>query len=152
MEQLTLNREHEDQIAELRKELREGNLEVKNHGTGKTPIRWRSILSLALVLLIMGGAFYVIYFKPFSQVEEIDIADTSSFKQFTKEERNELTSLIQSMGNPLLPDEDEIDPGIPIGLNTTLTFRTASQNDLFEQIYTDLSRDAEIQQNQMVDS
>lgn len=152
MEGLRLNNEHQEKIVELKKDLREGKLDVRNHGSGKTPIRWRAITTFLFVLILGGGAFYVIYFQPFSTVEDDEIADTSSFKQFTKEERKKIDSLIQSMNNPLLPDESEIDPGIPIGNGATLTLRQQSNNNLMESIYDDLSKDAEVQQHQAVDS
>ena len=87
MEELKLNNEHEEKILELKKELKEGKLAVRNHGSGKTPIRWKSVITFLFVALLGIGSFYIIYFKPFSTVEDEVIADTSSFKKFTKEER-----------------------------------------------------------------
>lgn len=152
MEQLTLNNEHQLKITEIRKELREGKFEVKNKGMGKTPLRLRSVMPVILLLLIGFMTFYIIYFKPFSQVEEPVIEQSSSFTEFSKEERQKLDSLIQTMSTPLMNDGEGYEETIPIVSNTTLNVRKPFNNSLLEAIYSDLKKDATIQSNQVVDS
>jgi hypothetical protein len=142
MEQVKLNKEHENKISEFRRDLREGKFELRNRGKSGTPIRWRSLVSIAIILVLAVATFYVIYFKPFNVVHEPEFEDTSSFTQFTKEERERIDSLIQTMSTQLMPDEIEVDPGVPIGGGTTLSLRKGFKNDLMEKIYNDMSKDA----------
>lgn len=152
MEQLKLNNEHAHKIAELRVELRDGKLEIKNKGIGKTPFRFRVILPVITALAILFITLYIVYAKPFSEVEAPETEQASSFTQFTKEERKKLDSLIQTMSSQLTPELEQIDGNIPIGINTTISYRQPFTNELMEGIYTDLSKDASIQMSQAVDT
>jgi hypothetical protein len=152
MERLVLNNEHKIKITEIRKDLREGRFDVKNKGMGKTPIRLRSIIPVALILVIAFSAYYLIYYRPFSEVVDPTIEQSSSFTVFSKEERMKLDSLIQTMNSPLAPDEEGIDFSIPIINNTSLNVRNAFDNLLLESIHSDLTKDASIQLNQVADS
>lgn len=153
LEEISLNSEHEDKIDELKLALKSGEIEVRNHGKGKTPIRYKKVISNSLILLIGFLVFYIIYFKPFNNVGDQDLISTSSFKQFTKEERKEIDSLLQTVDTGFKVDDIEIDPGIPIyGGGPTLQLRKAFKNDLMESIYDDLSKDAAIHLSITLDS
>lgn len=144
MDQLVLNQEHILKIRELRKDLQEGKLEVKNIARGRTPIRWRSILTIAVFLLLAGSVFYVIYFKPFSGPDEYNMDSKSSFTELTVKERKEIDSLIKQMNKEYRPEMVENDPAILSGGGSNLILRKSFTNQLMEQIYADLSLDAEL--------
>lgn len=153
MEEVALNREHEYKITDLRKELREGELTVKNEAKGRAPIRWQSILSIVFILMIGGGAFYVFYYQPFSQVEDDPFTNSSSFAEFSREERIKIDSLLREVTRDPIPEEIEIDPVNPIiNGGPTLTIRKPFQNPRLEEIYQDWYADAKLKENYPNDS
>ncbi|MBL4861711.1 MAG: hypothetical protein JKY09_01670 [Crocinitomicaceae bacterium] len=152
MAKIQLNNEHQFKITDLRKELREGELQVRNHGQGRTPLRWKNMVSLSFVLLLVAAIFYIVKYKPFSSVEEPEFVYTTSFKRFTKEERKKIDSLLQTMNTAQLPEEVEIDPGIPFEGGVSLTLRKEFKNKLMEEIYSDLSKDADLKEQYATDS
>lgn len=146
MEGIELNKEHEHKIVDLKRELREGELEVRNHGKGRTPIRWKNVIFSTFILGIAAVVFVVIYFKPFSEVKDQQFTNSSSFKQFTKEERIKIDSLLQAMNGNKREEEIYYDQGVPlIGQSTTLTLRKEFKNPTMEGLYNDLIKDAENQ-------
>ena len=153
LEKINLNNEHEDKIDELKRQLKSGDIDVRNHGKGKTPIRFKKVISNLLILLIGALVFYVIYFKPFNKVEDQDLINSTSFKQFTKEERKRIDSLLQTVDTGFNVDDIQVDPGIPIyGGGPVLNLRKQLKNDLMESIYDDLSKDAAIHLSIKLDS
>lgn len=153
MEGVILNKEHEHKIVDLKRELREGELEVRNHGTGRTPIRWKNVVLTLFLLGVVAVVFIVINYKPFSDVKDQQFTNSSSFKEFTKEERIKMDSLLQLMNGNKREEEEYYDQGIPlIGQSSTLTLRKEFKNPIMERIYNDLAIDADNQATGYLDS
>lgn len=153
LEQIDLNREHEHKILDLKKELQRGELQVKNSASGRTPIRWRSVISSSIVLLLIGLTAYIIYFKPFNTVEEEVFANDTSFKDFTKEERIRIDSLLQEISHDKGPEEIDIDPNLPTySGGVSLVLRKAFTNKKMERVYDDLIKDADLKDTYPKDS
>lgn len=96
MEEIELNKEHEYKISDLKKELKQGELKVYNQGRGRTPIQWKTIVFTVISLLLVASVFYLIYFKPFSNNDN-EFTNESSFAKFSKEQQDEIDSLIREM-------------------------------------------------------
>lgn len=153
MELVKLNREHEYKILDLRHELKSGELTVHNHGKGRTPIRWKNVMSVLFILIIGGGVTYLIVYKPFSDVGTPELSNETSFKQFSKEERIQIDSLLRQMDGNIRSEDLNLDQGTPIlGQSTMLTLRSPFENKNMEAIYQDLIKDAEIQSQGYIDS
>ncbi len=146
MSHVQLNNEHLYKITDLRKDLRQGNLTVKNHKKGKTPIRVGPILSILLVAILIGGAIYLLVYQPYSKVEESDFSNKTSFREFTKEERIRMDSLLRVMDNPFdkPTDIDPLTTTVQTGVDIDLTLRKTFKNELMESIYQDLMKDVEL--------
>lgn len=153
LELIHLNKEHEDKLYELKTSLKKGKIEVKNQGEGRTPIRITKVVSNVVLLLIITAAALFIYSKPFSVVEDVETKYASSFKVFTKKERKEIDSLLQTLDNGFKIEEPSSDPGLPLySGGVTLQLRKDFVNKLMERIYDDLSKDAEISIGNIIDS
>lgn len=153
MELVKLNREHEYKILDLRRELKSGELSVQNHGKGRTPIRWRNAVMFLFLIIIGGGVTYLMVYKPFSDVEAPELSSETSFKQFSKEERAQIDSLLREMDGNIRSEDLTFDQSAPIiGNSATLTLREPFENENMEAIYQDLIKDAEIQEQGFVDS
>lgn len=153
MEKVELNREHEYKILDLRRELKSGELNVQNHGKGRTPIRWKNVVMATFLLSLVGFVIYVIAFKPFSDIEETAASKETSFKQFTKEERKQIDSLLRKIDGTIRPEDLNVDQAAPIiGNSSMLTLRVPFENKTMEAIYQDLMKDAEIQAQGLTDS
>lgn len=148
MSHIHLNNEHLYKLTDLRKDLRQGNLTVKNHKRGKAPVRLQSIVSIFILFILLGGAIYLIAYQPFSTVEEPDFSNKTSFREFTKEERIRMDSLLRIMDNPFDKPE-EIDPllaPVQTGVDVDLVLRKTFKNQLMESIYDDLMKDVELKE------
>jgi len=149
MSHVELNDEHMYKLTDLRKDLRQGNLTVKNHKKGRTPIRWKAIFTILFISLLVGSVIYLIVYQPFSTVKETEFSNNTSFKEFTKEERIRMDSLLREMDNPF-DKEDLIDPmisTIPTGVDIDLVLRKPFKNSQMESIYDDLMTDVELKEN-----
>lgn len=142
LELLDLNQEHQERITQFKRDLASGELKVRNttfvKGKGK-----RRILPALVLLSLSALVFWVVYFKPFNQKDAITDKRQSSFAELTEQERREIDSLVQTMNTGIIPDGEELDPGVFSG-GTVLSLRTAFQNELMEQIYEDHNRDARL--------
>lgn len=153
LEKLELNKEHQEKIKEFRAMLRQGELKVRNKGEGKTPFRWKPFLFTLLVLIIGGGAFYIIKYKPFSDPANKQIAvEGNAFKSFSKVERMRIDSLIKTMPGQKTFDQYEVDPGYFIDDGTNIQIRQHNPNNLMDKILEDYKRDVAIRLNQQVDT
>lgn len=149
MSHVELNNEHKYKLTDLRKDLRQGNLTVKNHKKGQTPIRWGSVLTMLMVTLLIGAVIYLIVYKPFNDVEKPVFSNNTSFREFTVEERIRMDSLLKVMDNPF-DKIDTIDPltmPIQTGVDVDLVLRKSFKNDRMESIYDDLMADVELKEN-----
>lgn len=148
MEEVTLNREHEYKIIDLRKDLAQGNLTVRNKAKGTTPIQWKTISTFLFIAGMGVFLFYIINYKPFSDVETPEFTNNTSFKQFSLEERKRIDSLLQEMNKKRQPEEMVIDYVDPFASNgTTLSLRKAFVNETMEGLYEDLIKDADLKVN-----
>jgi len=153
MEKVELNREHEYKILDLRRELHSGELKVHNLGKGKTPIRWKNVVMTAFLLSMIGFVAYVIAFKPFSDIDTPELSNETSFKQFSKDERKQIDSLLRQIDGNIHSEDLNFDQGAPIiGNSSMLTLRVPFENQKMESIYQDLVKDAEIQAQGLADS
>ncbi len=149
-----LNQEHAHKITDLWRDLRQGRLTVRNHKKGRTPIRWRAALSALFIAILLLGTVYILVFKPFSEVESTDLSSNTSFREFSKEERMRMDSLLREMDHPF-EKEDTIDPmlsPIPTGIDLDLTLRKPFTNRLMESIHEDLMDDVDLKINYPKDS
>jgi hypothetical protein len=149
MSLVNLNNEQLDQLNSLRKELKRGDLTVKNHKKGRAPVPMRGIFTALIVTLLIGAVLYLVIYQPFSEVEEDEFSNNSSFKEFTKEERIRMDSLLKEMDNPFdIPDSlDPIFQPVQTGVDIDLVLRKEFENERMETIYNDLMADVELKNN-----
>lgn len=149
MSHVELNEEHHYKLTDLRTDLRRGNLTVKNHKKGQTPIRWRSVLGMLVIALLIGFVIYLIAYKPFNEVKKPVFSNTTSFREFSKEERIRMDSLLKVMDNPF-DKKDTMDPlvaPVQTGVDVDLVLRKSFKNERMESIYDDLMADVELKEN-----
>lgn len=144
MENVEVHDEHAYKIVDLRRDLNIGELKVRNHAQGRTPIRWKSIITFIFVFGTAALVFWILYFKPFSEPEPDIFIDNSAFTEFSPEERKRIDSLLQEMDHNFDLNQIDIDPMNPFNnYGTALTFRNEFENLTMESIYQDLVLDAE---------
>ncbi len=144
IENVLVHDEHAYKIIDLRRDLNVGNLKVRNHAKGRTPIRWKSIITFLFVLGTGAFVFWILYFQPFSEPGPDDFVDNSSFTEFTLDERKRIDSLLQEMDHKFDLNPIEIDPMNPFNnMGADLTFRKEFENPTMERVYEDLVLDAE---------
>ena len=149
MSHVELNTEHLYKITDLRKDLRKGNLTVKNHKRGRTPIRWKALFTVLLVSLLVGSVVCLIVYRPFSEVTKPEFSNNTSFREFSKEERIRMDSLLREMDNPF-DKVDSLDPlmtPVQTGVDIDLVLRKSFKNERMESIYEDLALDSELKEN-----
>lgn len=145
MEEVELNKEHEDKINELRRELASGTWTVKNPTSGKLPSTIRKV-PLYLFLFFLGfAAFYIIYYKPFGELNSNELSEETSFKKFTIDERKEIDSLIRILEERSNPKES-IDDDLSQNYVAPVKNREPFTNQLLEKIYQDLLKDAALKE------
>lgn len=141
IELITLNEEHKVAIETLRSDLKSGRIKVKNTGFRSSQGSWKTRLMAILLIGIGLLTFWLIYFKPYSDKETIDIATNSSFKEFTKEERMSIDSLLTVIQPDRTLDGDKIElPDYAIG-DLDLVLRSPFKNNRAEQFYQDVLAD-----------
>ena len=153
LENIELNKEHEHKVVDLRNELITGDLVVRNHGKRKFNFRFGNLATFLFIVCVASLVGYVIYFKPFSEMEDVLFTNDTSFMQFSKEERLRIDSLLVAMKGQTAEDELRIDQGVPlIGDSDELTIRKSFENPTLERIYMDLIKDAEYREYLYQDS
>ena len=154
MELVQLNKEHAYKISDLRTELRDGRLSVRNSGSkGIAPIRWKTVITTSIILLFVFFVTYIIIYQPFSDVAGTELSDNTSFQQFSVEERKKIDSLLKEMNGNGLQNDIWIDQGIPIiGGSSTISIRAEFDNQNMEDIYQDLNKDAVLQEQGYIDT
>jgi hypothetical protein len=153
LEEIEMNKEHEHKVLDLRGELIAGNLAVKNHGKRKINFRFRNVAMFVFTITAVGLIGYLVFYKPFSRVEDVLFTNDTSFMQFSKEERLTIDSLLLAMKGQKAEDELRIDQGISlIGESDELTIRKSFENPILERTYKDLIMDAEYREDLYQDS
>lgn len=139
LEKLTLNPEHNYKINDLRNDLKLGHFKVQNTNTRKgITIPLRTILMSVFLIGIVSFAVYVITFKPWSDPDKPEIAKNSSFTSFTKEERQQLDSLLKIIQPARALSDEELDLGTYLGEELELIVRVPFKNEIVERYYGDL--------------
>ena len=152
MGEVELNKAHLIKLNSLRIELQTGKLSVQNHGEGRTPFRWKNSIGLTLIGLIVVFVCYIIYFKPFNDVEEQDFKDNASFRKFTVDDRMTMDSLIDVMNNEDFTEQYEVDPGIALSSGGAIGMQTDYKNTLMKRIQSDFTKDAILKDYYAMDS
>ncbi len=154
METVSLNKEHEYKLTDLRRELKTGRLKVRNQGKSGIQVTGRAIWTGFVIIFLGGFAFWVLYFQPFNSIDDPDMAGENSFKKFSIGERKKLDSLIRDMQGDFRNRLNPIDPGSQMspGGGAVFSLRTSFENALMERIYQNLSLDAELKYNYPIDS
>lgn len=147
MERIELNKEHQYKLVDLRRELAEGKLQVKQFDKTSTGIRWRRILLFTFIALLIGGGFYLWYFKPFSDPEKYDVYENAGMKEFSDDELKEIDSLVAIIDKESFMEGVEVDPNIIIQNGQSISLREPLDNDLMEQIFSDFNMDASLKEN-----
>ncbi len=144
LKKIELNKEHNTKITDFIRDLKKGELTVRNHGKQKRIIKTSTILTFLIVVLLGSSVFYLIKYKPFSEVEDEKISSETSFMQFSVEERKKIDSLLLVMNGNSKKDQIQIDKGTPlIGESDILTVRKSFVNEKFYAIHDDFLFDAE---------
>lgn len=144
LKQVELNNEHQYKINDLIHDLKKGDLQVRNHGKDKRIVKTSTILTFLAVLLLSSSAFWLVKYQPFSEDEEEEFSNETSFMQFSVEERKQLDSLLMVMNGNIKNDDLQIDQGTTlIGESDVLTVRQSFVNQQFETIHQDFLIDAE---------
>ncbi len=151
LELLDLNNEHQEKIRQFKRDLASGTLKVANVRYVKSNNR-RLVLPGILILASLGVIFWIVYFKPFSGIDDVDDKNHSSFSVLTEDERREIDSIVKHMSNRAIPEEDGIDQGFLPGGSGVLSLRKEFVNPLMEQIYEDHARDGRLTYLYPVDS
>lgn len=152
MEMLDLNREHQQKLLDLRKELATGNLKVKKFDAGRKPIRIRPILVMIVALGLIGFLIFVMVFEPFSKAEVYDSLESAEMKDFSKDELAEIDSLVKEIEFESFMEGEEIDPNFIIQRVNQISLREPFKNPLMEQIFDDVNKDVTLAENYYVDS
>lgn len=152
LDNLTLNKEHNDKFLELRKELARGEMRVKKFDSAKSPIRWRTILTTTIVLLLILTGTYIIIFKPFNKAEVYNAYENAEMKDFSKQEQKEIDSLVHVIEFDSFMDGEMVDPNVFIQKGQAITVRNPFKNSLMEQILSDLNKDVGLKENYQRDS
>lgn len=146
MERVEVHKEHAYKITDLRKELSSGDLKVRNHAKGRTPIRWKTIGMTFFVVTVSALVFWILYFQPFSDPEANDFADNTSFKEFSEAERIRIDSMLQEMDHQSGLREIDLDPMNSYGTGAPLVLRRAFENPTMERVYEDLCMDSDLKE------
>lgn len=147
MERLDLNKEHEEKLYDLRKELAAGKLQVRQlEAANRTSIRLRPILLGIVLLGIIGAGIYVLLFKPFSETEVYHAYDSAK-AEFTDEELAKIDSLALEIDKESFMEGRMIDPDIIIQTGTSITLRNPYKTSLMERIFTDVNKDVTLKEN-----
>jgi len=152
LELVRLNKEHQHKIEDLRKDLARGDLEVRNTLESKRRVtRPGRLFVYSFFLLALLFVVYLIVFKPFSDVDPIEVADNTSFEQFSIDERKRIDSLLREM-NGNRDSDDYVDAGNVFSQGTAISIRKAFLNESLERIYEDFALDAQLQAQNYGDS
>lgn len=154
LEQIELNPEHQEKVTELKEDLRSGKIKIQNQNlTKKSSMTFKKSFSLFFLIVLFGVVIWIIWKKPFSSSEEELFSTSTSFEQFTKDERKQLDSLLREIQQSHSPINDQIDPINPIfGNGISLNLRDVLKNSRMEKLYNDLLLDADLQENNRIDT
>lgn len=135
LQQLKLNPEHLQQLAEFQTDLKTGNLTVENKGEKQKKSYIASFLPVIGIAAFLGLIIWLIVFKPWSEhVSPQEQEMASSFTEFTIEERKHIDSLVRTIQpEPVL--NLEIDDFYIEGRELMVDARKAIANDIANSFY-----------------
>jgi len=151
MERLELNREHQEKLYELRKELAAGKLQVKKLEAAKTNVRVRPILIGMVILGVLGFGIYLLVAKPFNKADVYHAYDSAN-AEFTKKELEKIDSLTEVIERESFMEGRMVDPDIIIQSGIQISLRDPFKTTLMEQIFTDINKDVTLKENYYTDS
>lgn len=154
LERIALNPEHEEKINDLKKDLQHGKIKTKNTLIHKKN-RWsRSTLLTGFIVLVLAfSVVWIIVEKPFSSTDDNQFESSTSFEQFTKEERKKIDSLLREIQPNQGKNKPQIDPSNPIlGNGISLEIRKPLENVRMEDLYQNLLIDVELHEQNLIDS
>lgn len=154
LEEIQLNPEHKEKISSLKKDLVDGKIKTKNTLV-RNKFIWKlsSVLTTSVLLILVALIIWFVIEKPFSKSDDDELQSSTSFEQFTKEERIKIDSLLKEIERTNSPEDDGLDPNQPIfGNGISVSVRVPWRNTVMEQLYADLLIDASLQENNLVDS
>lgn len=146
---LKLNQEHADKIIDLRNDLRTGQIRILNNTSKRrTPLNFKTGFSVIAGVLLVGTIIFLIVFKDLLNNKGDGQPLNSSFKQFTKEERHDLDSLLKELRAKRIAKDYDIDTSSTgqLIMPTYLTLRQGFLNTTMESIYSDWNKDGLLQQ------
>ncbi len=154
VQKIKLNEDHLQDIKKIQKDLAQGKIAVRNRAKSSgIGITGRQLLIWAFILILATTSIYIIVDEPFNSKEQEEIAQETSFGQFTKDERQKIDSLLRKIQNKEKIEDTSIDPNAPLyGQSMELVTRTPFYNDEMEQYYQDLKLDCELQESGLIDS
>jgi hypothetical protein len=154
LEKIELNPEHLEKIAELKQDLREGRIRVKNTNIQRR-YHWsfRSLIGAGMLAGLIGLVVWLIIYQPFSSVNDDIIQTSTSFEQFSKDERQKIDSLLREVEQRYNPDlYDSSNYSTILGNGVSLAIRVPFKNQRMEQLYTDFLLDADLQSQGLYDT
>lgn len=154
LEEIALNPEHLEKVTSLKKDLRQGKIQVKNFNYSKREkIPFKSILTFSALFVLLFLIVWIIWKKPYSQSEDDLFSTATSYEQFSKEERKKIDSLLRDIQKSHSLEDNQIDPNMPIfGNGISLNLREPMKNKRMEQLYSDLLLDADLHDQGLMDS
>jgi hypothetical protein len=146
LENIELNPEHRQKVIDLKKDLREGRISIKNGNLAPSKgLSLRTIVYLSSIVALIGLSVWIIWQKPFSARDDQSFDNNTAYQQFTKEERVKIDSLLREIQEEGHPEDNQIDPSQPIlGNGISVSIRIPFQNKRMEELYRDLQLDVDL--------
>jgi hypothetical protein len=146
LEKIELNPEHLEKITELKRDLKDGKIRVKNTLIqNKMHVSFRSIAASTLIVGLLALVGWIVWKKPFSETPNDINQSATSFEQFTKEERIRIDSMLREIEHKYQPDLYDTASYNPLmGNGVSLAIRVPLKNVRMEELYKDFLIDADL--------
>jgi hypothetical protein len=146
LKKIELNPEHLEKITELKRDLKDGKIRVKNTLIqNKIHVSFRSIAASSLIVGLLALVVWIVWKKPFSETPNDINQSATSFEQFTKEERIKIDSMLTEIEHKYQPDLYDTAAYNPLmGNGVSLAIRVPLKNERMEELYKDLLIDADL--------
>lgn len=151
MERLELNKEHEEKLYRLRKDLAAGNLRVKKLESAPTSVPVRPILVTLCILAIVLAGIYLLVVKPFSKADVYSAYDSAN-ADFNEQELAKIDSLSIEIDKESFLEGRMVDPNIIIQSYSSISLRNPFKASLMERIFMDVNKDVSLKENYFDDS
>jgi hypothetical protein len=146
LEKIELNPEHLEKITELKRDLKDGKIRVKNTLIqNKMHVSFRSIAASSLIVGLLALVGWIVWKKPFSETPNDINQSATSFEQFTKEERIKIDSMLREIEHKYQPEFCDTAAYNPLmGNGVSLAIRVPLKNERMEELYKDFLTDADL--------